>query len=176
MNAPPANLWTVREILDYTDNWRATFTVLNGQQAIVFPPELVDRWGNFLKARERQAIIDAVMPHIRARRDELLDYFTPKPDSISELAFPPSDTRDLEAEDRHRRNVILAALLERAASEGRNVWHMTPPTLLPLCGSDVPETAVYVCLEGDSCWLMIPQVGDESEPKAKKKAPRRGRK
>ena len=176
-DTPPANVWTVREIVDYTDNYRATFCVRSdGSCTLTFPVELNDRWGNVLTPRERAGIIAAVMPHVRARKAELIESLSPK-DYYPPVEKPePEDVRDTLAEAIQARAGTIAILLTRAEAGGLAVWSMAPPDLRPVAGKVVSPAARFACVEGDTEWVRLPDIdGAEPEPVKKPKAKARAR-
>lgn len=139
--------WTVREVLDYCDHWRASFVLdRNGAPAVHFPIDLVDRYGRILKDRERAKVIAEVVPHIKARRLEILTFLTHPDERPQEPE--ESDARDYLAESLAARAEQLAKIIDAANRRERRVWWMVPPDLRPETGPAVPGAATYVVVEG----------------------------
>lgn len=169
--------WTLREIVDYTDNWRATFTTQNGAPVLRWPKDLVNRWGDSLNERERADVIAAVMPHVRARREELIESFravheVPSREAVA-AARAEMDAADLLAEAEAVRAAGLAGAFARAREKARDVWAMEAPRYCPVVITPraVPAQACYICVEGEAEWTPLPVIDEPPEkPKAKPRA------
>jgi hypothetical protein len=153
------NPWTVREIYEYLEEFAGTILVVDGVPHLKLPEFPTDRYGRPVK---RQKIVDEIYPHLKERRDEILN---------RDPSYKFTAARKLRRE-------LLVAIGTRAAESGRDVWYMGPPDYRPTSlahkskrnPEDVPDTARFVCVEGDSKWTELPRIVlDEPQKKTRAK-------
>src|SRR5688572_16420592 len=61
--------WTAAEVLEYLSAYGATVVLKGGRPYLDLPDVPCDRWG---KPHPRREILAAVLPHLRARREEVI--------------------------------------------------------------------------------------------------------
>lgn len=179
-----ANVWTVREILDYLAVYGATVRVVDGKPFLDMPSHPCNRWGRPVK---RASIIGSVLSHLKARRAELLDHLQADPVVRAEQSEEEYKRRQVlkigqeraaaaELLDRMKagRAELVARVRERARAEGKPVWWMTTRPLAKHTGlTNLPDEARFICVQGDEQWTALPKIvpDEEPPPSAKPKRP-----
>lgn len=126
-------VWTLDDIIGYLDKHRITLSVSGGMPRLI-PPDRINR-----------GVVERVLPHVKARREELIAYFSP-PAHVGE-------TRD----------EVLREFEARAIQTGKKLYvlledgHSVP--IAEVRGKAVRlamNAAKWACVESDSEWTRLP--------------------
>lgn len=174
MDTSEPRVWSLDEILDYLEKWGGTFVVRDGRTCVQFPKEL----GN------RRAVEDAVIPHLRAMKSEIVAYL--------KQTYPDAWVGNVQLEQKSlekTRAKIISDAMKRAVASGRKLLflkrngeavgddhpplrkHYTRPfkrkVVVP-----VSREATAVCVRGEP-WTPLPKVTTPEEDDAIK--PQKGK-
>lgn len=153
----PGEPWTVAEILGYLGQYNATITIRNGAPGLRVPEPVLDRWGRPVK---REKITGEVLPHLIARRAEVLEYLTGEGEDVKPVAPPPLEV-DADAIERGMlRGEVVDTLTARARAANKPVhWFGFEAFGKLTAGSgDVPPGAAFACVAGDAEWTLLPTI------------------
>ncbi len=182
-------IWSVTDIIDYLDEYQGTIVVTAGTAALSLPSFPCDRWG---RAVARAKVVAEVLPHMIARREELLEWCRrsdpaerAKDDAATAagiaaregglLADDPQATAapaTLKTPAEAMRADAIERLLRRAA--GAVVWWMVCRPKLVMKRADkkrkgIPPEAHFACVEGDTEWTKLPMSQPDKPPKRAKR-------
>lgn len=166
----PFEPFTAAEIIEYLTEHQCRIRLKNNAPELIIPDPVIDRYGRPIK---RAAVRDYILPHLIARKAEVLEYLDP--DAKLNAA-------------RRARSAILSALAARSTEANRPIhWFGVGTDNRVLKGyavrmrrglavagtGEVPPEATFACVEGDETWTALPNLLPASVPK---KAKRRKRK
>lgn len=113
-----------------------------------------------------------IIPHLKAKRDVVLDYFQAKwfePADAKHGPFRKASAEELAA----MRHGTLAAVVARAGVAGRPVWYLDGPEPKRYEPNKykrpVPEACRFLCVEGDAEWTELPGSKTPTPPPVKAK-------
>lgn len=96
-----------------------------------------------------------VLPHLKARRDEVLAHFK----AVVGEPYRPRPTPPDPAALARARHAAFVAALDRAGKAGRPLWYLdgpAPKRYTPSRKVAIPPTCKYICVEGDAAWAEFP--------------------
>lgn len=179
--------WTLDEITGWLFAREGSVYLKDGVPVVELPESNCDRYG--LRVR-REKLLSEILPHLRARRAEIVAMLTRSKSSAKDSRIAPEDVevvelvreeerrrKPLAAEERARRKQsdaeesrrnIIAQLRKVAHDSGKDLWWIVLLPKYKTAGdglTTIPDTAVYAAVEGSSEWVKLPKIVPDPEKK-----------
>jgi hypothetical protein len=179
--------WTLEEIHAWLFAREGSVFLKDGQPVVDFPESNCDRYG--LRDR-RENLLAEVLPHLRARRAEIIESLTrakreadadkfdaDDADAIERIREDVRNEKRLSPEERESRDrkaaeesraEIIRQLRAFAHESGKPLWWMalTPKLVMRADGlTTIPDEALYASVEGGEGWVNLPKIDVASKPK-----------
>lgn len=179
-------IWPLSEILAYLDRYGATVIYSEGAPSVKWPDQTP------------QSVQQAVLPHLKASRSDVLAHFYPESRQTAYVAPQGTETATpTETPSCTRKRLISEAIARSEATgkmvlllkrNGRPVTRKAPAEKrywsktrkingkwVKRLRIEIEQEATHVCVMGDDSWIPLPKVTTADEdyelaPKVKKKS------
>lgn len=162
----PFDPWSIRDILDFLAEYGGKVIVRNGAPMLDLPKYPCNRWGT---AVDREKIAGEVLPHLVARKIELLEWIRTSDPKERAKDIAKAEAARFKA-NRPERNRIIADICKRIKDiKAKPIWWMCvspkPEMKKARMGIGdttpiIPDRAVFLAVEGESeaGWIPLPPV------------------